>query len=502
MLKNKLLSFVLVMLLVSTVLPGFHVSAKTAGDITQTGIDFLTQPPTQEVIFTAGRGKVTYTPAKEGANALIIFENASINGSVKDVTDLNGQKISAALVAGGNVDLILIGVNTITVKDSATHGLALYNSNVTISGSGSLTVDVTGASTSGLSPIYISKKSVDNGKLTLKSGSLTVKLQTGDFADGILAANGVAVSGGSLLVEGGNCSVTCARGDFSITGGTVTCKDFGLYGFSVADGNVNISGTQTAVSIISQASVGISSERAKNNPETGNVYISGGTVDIASVIFGIYADYGGNVTISGGDVTIKSEDYGNIGGAIGIMSSGGAVAITGGTVYTSGTCAAGMEGYGIYVEEGPIAISDGSVTAKGTLQAMSSAPNITEYRNPRITAATDIDGKQPANYISDNIDNYRYLQIEPVLEQYSICYENGRISIEATHPAQADVLFVAYDASGALVDVEIKSVLLLEGTNKVDPNNFSFDTSQTVKIMLWNDTDSMKPLCAPFPLST
>lgn len=115
-------------------------AAQPAGDITDTGIDFLTNPPQQEVTYTAGQGTVTYTPETDGS-AVITMENASINGSVKGVLYQSPNRASAALFARGKIDLVLIGENTITVTEKGTQGVFLYDSDVTVKGTGSLIVD-------------------------------------------------------------------------------------------------------------------------------------------------------------------------------------------------------------------------------------------------------------------------------------------------------------------------------------------------------------------------
>ena len=61
-------------------------NAQNTQDITNTGIDFLTNPPIEETVYTAGSGTVTYTPANTSVEpATITLENASIYGATEDV---------------------------------------------------------------------------------------------------------------------------------------------------------------------------------------------------------------------------------------------------------------------------------------------------------------------------------------------------------------------------------------------------------------------------------
>lgn len=63
--KAKLISKLFLVSLFFVCLPiTASVTASNLENITETGIDFLTQPPTEETVYTAGGGTVTYTPAR------------------------------------------------------------------------------------------------------------------------------------------------------------------------------------------------------------------------------------------------------------------------------------------------------------------------------------------------------------------------------------------------------------------------------------------------------
>lgn len=81
MLKKKLRQRLLLFVLVFTcLLVPAAALANTPIDITDTGVNFLTDPPTETTVYKAGEGTVTYEPAQNGQSAVITLENATING--------------------------------------------------------------------------------------------------------------------------------------------------------------------------------------------------------------------------------------------------------------------------------------------------------------------------------------------------------------------------------------------------------------------------------------
>ena len=100
MMKRKVLCVLLSCFLLVLCIPPTAFAAQPAGDITETGVDFLTDPPQQEVTYTAGEGTVTYTPNPDGS-AVITMENAVIHGSVKNVYYQSPNRASAAFFCQG-----------------------------------------------------------------------------------------------------------------------------------------------------------------------------------------------------------------------------------------------------------------------------------------------------------------------------------------------------------------------------------------------------------------
>lgn len=130
------------------------------------------------------------------------------------------------------------------------------------------------------------------------------------------------------------------------------------------DGEGRTSGSLTASGSMYGAGIGGGSKTS-----SGNITISGGTVNTSGGMYG--ADIGGglygngtDITITGGAVTASSPNYGaGIGG--GYTGEGSNIEITGGTVDASGNAAAGIGG-GAKGTGSDIAIYGGDVTASAS----------------------------------------------------------------------------------------------------------------------------------------
>ena len=501
MIKRKRLIMVLIICMMAAFIPqvvGAHM--ETAGDITKTGVDFLTNPPQEEISYTAGNGTVTYTPGNNGNNAKITLNNATINGSMRIIYQ-SPNSASAALFATGNIDLVLIGQNNITVTKNGCQGLFFYHSNVTVKGTGSLTIDTTAIDTYGLSPFSILGSNYDTpeetGNFTLESGSLTIKVKQRESARCLSAPKDIIIKGGTLEIEGSNYSIESVSGDIVISGGTVICRDFAAKGISSYNGDIIISGNDTSVTLTSldkdKYSMGIYTERELKDDMTGGcVFIEGGNINVSAGQCGIYTHLGGTISISGGTVTAEADNQTGDGIAVGIYSKG-KIDITGGRVNAIGKGAENVQRYGIYSDES-ISVSGGDATFIGIDGAITSIPDVSGCENAVITAATDFEGNNIQEYNENNIEDYKYLNIKN--NEYSIDFVDGITVINAVEDINAVVIFASYDSAGILSDVEIKQVDLVKGNNSIIPDSFSFEQGKTVKIMLLSEMDNINPLCS------
>ena len=83
--------------------------------------------------------------------------------------------------------------------------------------------------------------------------------------------------------------------------------------------------------------------------------------------------------------------------------------------------------------------------------------------------------------------------------KYSIKYESGTSAvITVTKTGTYAVIFAAYDSEGKLISIEVQTKELNKGENTVTPKTFNASGAANVKIMLWDNINSMKPLCEPY----
>ena len=490
-LQSKLLLFVL---FITCLLLPRVVSANTQNDITQEGIDFLTDPPKETMVYTAGEGTVTYEPAQNGRNAVITLENATING--KQTAYYQGQNwASAAILMAGNVDMVLQGENKITITKNYTQGLFCFNGNLNVKGSGDLTIDIQAAlnGPSGIEVLCGKDATEDMGNFALTGGNITLRLPPDDPWSYCLSANkDVTIEDGGLSIENGSCSIVSIGGDIKIRSAAVSCKDFNDTGLYAFDGDVIVEGENTVLTIAALEnepySLGIFAEGQNGSPA---ISISGGMIEIAAGQSGICTDGGGSITVSGGKVSTKAENTDPEISAVGLWATG-RVDIMGGTLHASGIADLGL---GIYSDIS-ISVSGGDVTAQGTSQAISTVPDTDAYKKLVITAATDFEGKLKEDFSAENVESYRYLHIIPEVGRYIIRYENDCAMINASQATEAVVIFAAYDDS-RLIDLEVKVTNLLEGENVITPEHFLLDEGK-IKVVLWDSISDMNPLCGAY----
>lgn len=78
-------------------------------------------------------------------------------------------------------------------------------------------------------------------------------------------------------------------------------------------------------------------------------------------------------------------------------------------------------------------------------------------------------------------------------DKFSIRYEGGNAIVTAPTAGTYSVLFAAYD-NGRLTSLSVQPVTVEKGETTVAPKD-NFTASGTVKVMLWENLESMKPLC-------
>ena len=262
-----------------------------------------------------------------GSNTLTIANAITLNGG--DLTVKNGTSIT-----GGNVTY------STTVTRHSGIGVLNANSTVTITG-GNVHGDLYGIR-------------LDGGEVIISGGTVTSDMSNVD-------ANGIFVIEDALLQLSGSATVKAynalnIRGTLTMTGGTVTGTNAGLY--IQANGECSVSGgTITADNAI--YSVGT---------KTNSLAISG-NVEITGNSSGINNTSSGTVTISGGTISATADD------GIGINNlSNGSVTISG-TNAVSITAAIGIQNgsedeNGFSIGSGTLTITNSNTTITATQNAI------------------------------------------------------------------------------------------------------------------------------------
>ncbi len=538
-----------------SILIAFMTVAKAENiDITETGIDFITSQPAETTVYTAGSGTLTYSPATETQPAVITLNNATINGAVKDVNYWSNNSDTAAILANGDVNLVLEGDNTINVTDPYAGGMFFYDCNLNISGNGNLTIDSTKlSSTTFLKDMLIKvlgkygDEDFDNkesGNVVMDSGNITLNALPGLNRHCLNIHHNFTMNGGVMTITGGTSSVLTRMGDINIHGGKIYSHQATSNGLYSCDGNITLS-DNALIEITGTGSYkfGLTTgNKTYSQGEwvytKGDITIDNATVNITDAYVGIYTQYGGNInvvnsnvqcdafycgiysegdftmddgelsvkelsdvmnggiyatnlTINEGKINISASDPKGLEEVYGLCSETGTIQINGGEINIHTSSAETVENYGI--TSPTIDINSGILKIQSSGKSFGTAPNIEDYSNAVVVAGTDIDGIVTEEYIPENISSYKYFNIFP--KGYSIKYENGVAKISSEQAVNGvSVIFAAYNENKQLIDCEIKPFNLRAcSDNIVTPDNFD-PQDGTVKVMVWNSLDTIEPL--------
>lgn len=448
---------------------------KVLPDITDKGVEFITDVPEETTEYKAGEGTLTYIPASGGNAAQIVLENAEVYAGTY-VRYWSANKTYTAIAAKGDVGLVLKGENNVYMDPSKSNtALLFYDSNVTVTGDGTLTVGYKDTENTGNWNAYPMEVMANNdvsvddeaytesGNFELKSGTLTLD-GTGSIGKGSLTVNNqIKVSGGVLQTYGQMAGVYSVYGDIELAGGKVRAEDFNEYGLYARRGNVTVGGNTDVYvsSYVRSSSVGISGGSVGVEEENGNVFFNGGKTQVEVPWIGIFAQgnaasENGKVEITAGEVNVEvSEGTANEGAAVYAQGNGADILVSGGNVEAfsggdngqisiglysdryikieGGTVRAGAENknemgaaVGASAEKG-IYVTGGTFVAYGESSAVSvAAPYIS--KGVSVTAATDVAGENTVEYDADDFESYKYLK-----------FESGEILSVTVTPSSASV---------------------------------------------------------------
>jgi len=276
---------------------------------------------------------------------------------------------------GATVTMTLYGDTEMICNDRPAIWLN-SSSDLTIQGSGKLTA--TSSSETGIG----SSVNVDNGKITIKSG--TIIAAGGTYSAGI--GGGGDGEGGTIRIEGGN--VTATGGTYQTVGGA------GIGGGTYAGGgNITITGgTVTATGGAGSAGIGGGSTTNTVVGNGGTIHISDGIVNATggsngAGIGGGKGGSGGTVNISGSAEVKATGGAGSAGIGGGNAGTAGTINISGGSVYAAGTTGGQDIGYGDSGSGGTVSISGSAAVFLAKDSGL--APTTTTHTHLTYTEDTD-----------------------------------------------------------------------------------------------------------------
>lgn len=395
------------------------------GDTVYVGGEALTGTASAPAYATtdATTGTVT-TNGATAENYNVMWDGTTLtlrNATIEQAKEYgNSHESMAIYLASGNMNLALVGENTVDALgggSAASCGINLGSGSLSISGADGASLAVYGGPTERGNSCGI----YANGTITINSGTVTATGESASAASyGICARGAVTINGGTLnaasrKAQGDSCgiyitnSITINGGDVTATAGDAGGNSCGIYtsnSVTIEDGTVNATGGNAV-----RDSYGIYASSFTING--GTVVATGGEAAVRYSM-GVRADgsitihdgvvtatgdtapdysYGmstnGNFTMNGGIVTATSGEaqltYGIRGGTLTIKSgtldatSGKTVQdsvgifavydikIDGGTVTAKGgeTIGDGWYNFGIRSHSGSVIITDGTVTATG-----------------------------------------------------------------------------------------------------------------------------------------
>ena len=356
----------------------------------------ITAPGTYILSGTLTDGQVVVNSDAEG-KVRIVLDGASITNTGGSALVITAADEAVVVLADGSENTLTDGTGYDTSADDAPNAALFSMADLTIGGTGSLTV--TGNTNDGISSKdglviqggTITVTAADDGirgkdYLVIEDGTVTV--ESGD--DGLKSDNETDDTVGYVLIKDGTVTVAAgddgvhAEGDLGISGGKVTIarSNEGLEGatITIAGGDTDVTASDDGLN----ASMGTNTDGGQGGGmgDDGSLLtISGGTLLVNSEGDGL--DSNGSTVITGGTTVVSGPtNSGN-----GALDSNGGITITGGTVVGAG--ASGMaESPGAESTTGWVAVSFSQAIAAGqTISVVSGDTVIASYTAVKETAS-------------------------------------------------------------------------------------------------------------------
>jgi hypothetical protein len=355
----------------------------------------ITAPGTYVLSGTLTNGQVVVNSDAEG-KVRIVLDNASITNTAGSAVVITAADEAVVVLADGSTNSVTDGAGYDTSADDAPNAALFSMADLTIGGTGSLTV--TGNTDDGIASKdglvikggTITVTAADDGirgkdYLIVTGGTVTVTAAD----DGLKSDNEADDTVGYVLVQGGTVEVSAgddgvhAEGDFAIEGGslTVTKSNEGLEGSTVtiAGGETSVTASDDGLNA-TQGSTDTGGQGGGMGDDGSLLTISGGTLTIDAGGDGL--DSNGTISITGGTTTVAGPtNSGN-----GALDSNGGITVTGGTLLAGGS--AGMaETPGSDSTRGWLAVSFTSVIPAGsTITVVKDGTVLATYTTTKETA--------------------------------------------------------------------------------------------------------------------
>ena len=249
--KKRILSLLCVLALCLTLLP--LSAAAVDMDLWVNGEDILSK---SNYTVACGSGTAVWTPS---SNTLTLT-NATISSGTAYLDNGDYYDYCGLLFSGTNLNLVLVGQNTIELSsslgtaESSRDGIAT-NGNITISGSGSLNIVASGDYGYGINASYGTLtiqggtteirtgtgqncQCMDVDNLNITGGTLTTRT-SGSVVYNIYAYDTITVSGGSLNVYAGACALYADNG-IVVQGGSIAVHNGGYWYINERTGQPSI----------------------------------------------------------------------------------------------------------------------------------------------------------------------------------------------------------------------------------------------------------------------
>ena len=346
----------------------------------------------------------------------IVFKGVTIAcGNNAPLFIKKADKVFLTLAEGTNNTLKDGGEYALSDDDSNVDGVIFSRADLTLSGSGSLTIQANYKHgivskddlviTGGVFRITAAKVGL-NGKDCVKIGGGDFTIQSG--SDGIRSGDAEEANKGFTYIDGGTFAIT-AQTD-GIQAETVLRIDDGKFNLTTGGGSANASTIQGGNPAGGWGHWGASSSdsdssSAKGMKAGGELVVNGGAITIDSSDDSLHGN--GNLTIAGGDFLLTSGDDG--------IHADGDTTVSGGTIVI-GKSYEGVEGKNVTISGGTIRLtaSDDGINAAGGSDGSSlgGRPGQNAFRAGSDSSIRIIGGVIDIDASGDGIDSNGGLYVE------------------------------------------------------------------------------------------